>query len=97
MFENINGTEHAINAGNSQSDRNDRKPMKQDRKDIPSGVVGISVNKQGSMDDPNMDILDDVEDVSYLRTLIMILADESVILLLFLEKIGFYISCESCS
>ena len=64
MFESINGTEHAINAGNSQSDRNDRKPMKQDRKDIPSGVVGISVNKQGSMDDPNMDILDDVEEVS---------------------------------
>lgn len=66
MFENVNGTEHAINAGNSQSnDRNDRKPMKQDRKDIPSGVIGISMNKQGSMDDPNMDILDDVDDVRF--------------------------------
>ena len=65
MFENINGTEHAINAGNSQSDRNNGKPMKQDRKDMPGGVVGISVNKQGSMDDPNMDILNDVDEVSF--------------------------------
>ena len=66
MFENVNGTEHAITAGNSHSDRNDRKPMKQDRKDFPGGVVGIGVNKQGSLDDPNMDILDDIDDVRFL-------------------------------
>ncbi|XP_060604463.1 TOG array regulator of axonemal microtubules protein 1-like isoform X2 [Ruditapes philippinarum] len=63
MFENINGTEHAINAGNSQSnDRNNRQPMKQDRKDFTSGVVGVGVSKQGSFEDPSMDILDDVDD-----------------------------------
>ncbi|XP_052767283.1 TOG array regulator of axonemal microtubules protein 1-like isoform X3 [Mya arenaria] len=63
MFENINGSEHAINAGNSQSnDRNNRQPMKQDRKDFTSGVVGVGVNKQGSFEDPSMDILDDVDD-----------------------------------
>ena len=67
MFENINGTEHAITAGNSQSnDRNNRQPMKQERKDFTSGVVGVGVNKQGSFDDPSMDILDDVDDVSVL-------------------------------
>ena len=66
MFESVNGTEHAITAGNSHSDRNDRKPMKQDRKDFPGGVVGIGVNKQGSLDDPNMDILDDIDDVRFL-------------------------------
>ena len=65
MFENVNGLEHAINAGNSQSnDRNDRKPMRQDRKDFTSGVVGVGMNKQGSYDDPGMDMLDDIEDVS---------------------------------
>lgn len=65
MFENTNGVEHAINAGNSQSnDRNNRQPMKQDRKDFTSGVVGVGVNKQGSFDDQNLDILDDVDEVS---------------------------------
>lgn len=63
MFDNINGTEHAITAGNSQSnDRNNRQPMKQDRKDFTSGVVGVGVNKQGSFEDPSMNILDDVDD-----------------------------------
>ncbi|KAL4238308.1 hypothetical protein ACF0H5_003020 [Mactra antiquata] len=64
MFETLNGTEHAITAGNSQSnDRNNRQPMKQDRKDFTSGVVGVGVNKQGSFDDQTgMDILDDIDD-----------------------------------
>lgn len=65
MFENINGSDYAINAGNSQSnDRSNRVPMKQDRKDFTSGVVGVGVNKQSSFEDPSMDILDDVDDVS---------------------------------
>jgi len=64
MFENVNGIEHAITAGNSQSnDRNNRAPMKQDRKDFTSGVVGVGVNKQGSLDDQSLDILDDVDEV----------------------------------
>lgn len=64
MFDNANGVEHAINAGNSQSnDRNNRQPMKQDKKDFTSGVVGVGVNKQGSVDDQNFDILDDVDEV----------------------------------
>ena len=72
MFENVNGLEHAINAGNSQSnDRSDRKPMRQDRKDFTSGVVGVGMNKQGSLDDPGMDILDDIEDVSYKGTALL--------------------------
>lgn len=70
MFDNINGIEHAITAGNSQSnDRNNRQPMKQDKKDFTSGVVGVGVNKQGSFEDQGMDILDDIDDVSVVPSL----------------------------
>lgn len=59
--------EHAVNAGNSQSgDRHDRKPPRTDRKDFTSGVVGVSINRQGSSDEPGMEETDDLslEDVS---------------------------------
>lgn len=67
MFDSSNGVEHAVNAGNSQSgDRHDRKPPRTDRKDFTSGVVGVSINRQGSSDEPGMDETDNlyVEDVS---------------------------------
>ncbi|KAK3093087.1 hypothetical protein FSP39_010926 [Pinctada imbricata] len=63
MFDSSSGVEHAITAGNSQSnDRHDRKPPKSDRKDFTSGVVGVSINRQGSNDEPGLDNTDDVED-----------------------------------
>ncbi|XP_033734245.1 TOG array regulator of axonemal microtubules protein 1-like isoform X1 [Pecten maximus] len=56
MFDSSNGTDHAVTAGNSQSqDRYDNKSMKSDRRDMPNAVVGISMNRQGSSDDPYMD------------------------------------------
>ncbi|XP_078314786.1 TOG array regulator of axonemal microtubules protein 1-like isoform X3 [Crassostrea virginica] len=59
MFDSSNGVEHAVNAGNSQSgDRHDRKPPRTDRKDFTSGVVGVSINRQGSSDEPGMDEID---------------------------------------
>lgn len=67
MFDSSNGVEHAVNAGNSQSgDRHDRKPPRTDRKDFTSGVVGVSINRQGSSDEPGMDETDNLylEDVS---------------------------------
>ncbi|XP_062617825.1 TOG array regulator of axonemal microtubules protein 1-like isoform X2 [Saccostrea cucullata] len=61
MFDSSNGAEHAVNAGNSQSgDRHDRKPPRSDRKDFTSGVVGISINRQGSNDEPGMEEADDL-------------------------------------
>ncbi|XP_048738201.2 TOG array regulator of axonemal microtubules protein 1-like isoform X4 [Ostrea edulis] len=61
MFDSSNGMEHAVNAGNSQSgDRHDRKPPRTDRKDFTSGVVGVSINRQGSSDEPGMEETDDL-------------------------------------
>ncbi|XP_052701993.1 TOG array regulator of axonemal microtubules protein 1-like isoform X6 [Crassostrea angulata] len=61
MFDSSNGVEHAVNAGNSQSgDRHDRKPPRTDRKDFTSGVVGVSINRQGSSDEPGMDETDNL-------------------------------------
>lgn len=71
MFDSSNGVEHAVNAGNSQSgDRHDRKPPRTDRKDFTSGVVGVSINRQGSSDEPGMDEIDHLtqEEVSGIQS-----------------------------
>ncbi|KAL3873542.1 hypothetical protein ACJMK2_036642 [Sinanodonta woodiana] len=63
MFDNVNGTEHAITAGNSQSqERQDKKPIKQEKKDVPGGVFGIKVNRSGSQDDTGIVNIEDLED-----------------------------------
>ncbi|XP_021373812.1 TOG array regulator of axonemal microtubules protein 1-like isoform X3 [Mizuhopecten yessoensis] len=56
MFDSSNGTDHAMMVGNSQSqDRYDKKSMKSDRRDMPNAVVGVSMNRQGSSDDPYLE------------------------------------------
>ncbi|XP_069117055.1 TOG array regulator of axonemal microtubules protein 1-like isoform X2 [Argopecten irradians] len=56
MFDSSNGTDHAVTVGNSQSqDRYDNRSMKSDRRDMPNVVVGVSMNRQGSSDEPYVD------------------------------------------
>lgn len=67
MFDSSNGVEYVVNVGNFQlGDRYDRKFLRTDRKDFISGVVGVSINRQGFSDESGMDETDNfyVEDVS---------------------------------
>jgi hypothetical protein len=61
--------------------------MKQDRKDFTSGVVGVGVSKQGSFEDPSMDILDDVDDVGVFICLFFIKI--LLVMCLLVERISF--------
>ena len=80
MFDSGGGVEHAITVGNSQSnDRHDRKPPKSDRKDFTSGVVGVSINRQGSNDEPGLDNTDDTEDVSILKAYNLVVSNRKTI------------------
>lgn len=64
MFDSSNGTDHIVTVGNSQSqDRYDKKSVKSDRRDMPNAVVGISMNRQGSSDDPSLEDPDDLIEV----------------------------------
>lgn len=65
MFDSTNGVDHAITAGNSQSqDKHDKKPLKTDRSNIPTGVIGVGMNRQGSNDEPNLYVAEELEEVS---------------------------------
>lgn len=62
MFDPGSGSDHAVSVGNSQSqERQDKKQSRPERKDMPRGVVGVSVNKQGSLEDTSLDNLENLE------------------------------------
>lgn len=66
MFDSNSGMDHAVSVGNSQSnDRYDKRgSLKSDRRDMPNAVVGISMNRQGSADEPGLDDVDYLVEVS---------------------------------